>query len=132
MAAVPPPKRPRDSDPPETEAAVSDSNAVVAAWYDLLSGGNYPKLHTPTPTPKNVDKWLNWARPMGSASPSAVGQRRRHPAKRATVRTFQTVLSAHMASGGGSHAEDTRCLVALYPLVKAAQKAYFNRDSESE
>ena len=129
VAAVPDPKRPRDSAPSETEAAVPDTDAVVAAWYALLPGGNYPKLQS---RPSRMGKWLNWARPMGSACPSAVGQRARSPARLATVRTFQEVLSAHMASAGGSFAEDTRCLMALYPAVKAAQRAYLDRDSDTD
>ena len=128
IAAVPPPQHPHVPDPSEAEAVGSDSTAVVAAWYKLPPCRDCPQLHSLT----SVDKWLNWARPMGSASPSAVGQRHRYPAKRPTWLHFQKVLSAHMASGGGSPVEDTRLLMALYSLVQASQRAYFNRDTDSE
>ena len=115
------------SAPPLVVAAAPDATAVVAAWVALLPGGNCPKLQSSG----RLGKWLSWARPMGSASPSAVAQRARNPAQLATVRNFQEVLIARMAFAGGSLEEDGRCLTALYLLaVKATQLVYFDRDSD--
>ena len=114
------------SAPPIAADAAPGAAAVVTAWVALMPGGNYPKLQASG----RLDKWLSWARPMGSASPSAVAQRTRSPAKLAIVRNFQEVLTAHMAFAGGSQAEDERCLTALYPAIQAAQAVYLDRDSD--
>ena len=128
MAAVPPPHPPHAPVSSGTEGGF-DAAAVVSAFVQLPPWRNVPHLqqaHT------SEDKWLNWARPMGSASPRAVALRHRYPAKRPSWQRFQKVLSAHLASAVGSHAEETRLLMALHPLVKDSQLAYFNRDSDSE
>ena len=101
------------SAPSVAVAIAHDATAVVAAWVAVMPGGNYPKLQAEG----RLDKWLKWARPMGSASSSAVAQRARSPAKLAIVRNFQEVLAAHMAFTGGSKEADDDCLTALYPAI---------------